>query len=54
MKMEHTIKQLPINRTDEETYQYLKGIDNPNIMGADEWKRRRKIELNKEGKVWSK
>lgn len=42
-------------QTDEETYQMLKkNKGKGGLMNADEWKKLRIIELNKEGKKWTK
>ena len=40
--------------TDEEMYQQLKHNTLPGLMDAEEWKGLRLIQLNKEGRIWSK
>jgi len=41
------------NITDEEVYQYLLKTKDDCFMNGKEWKRKRLIELKKEGKSWS-
>lgn len=40
--------------TDENVYQMLKSRAHPNLMGAEEWKKKRLRQLKKEGKNWSR
>ena len=38
--------------TDEEQYQQLKKIKDEDLMSADEWKKKRLVQLKKEGRNW--
>ena len=43
------------SRTDEEVYRDLKRLKgDPDLMDAEEWKKKRLKQLKKEGRNWSK